>query len=333
VAAVRTGSAATSLHASVYYGAEIGSQLSGEAAPWSMTAVSDFASVAGKAPSIVAFNIPFMGCGTSCNYYQFPTTQMSSLRTYGAIPFLNWASMSSPLSVSEPGFRLAAVAAGTYDTYIRTFATEAKTWGHPFFLRFNWEMNGDWFPWAEAANGNTPGEYVAAWRHVHDIFISAGATNATWVWCPTADFARDMTGLSGLYPGARYVNWTCIDGYNFGTVQGNPSGWMTFDQIFSSTYRQIVKTIAPGKPMIIGEMASSEHGGSKAAWITSTLGEIPLNYPMVRGIIWFDSFDGTLDWPIETSPTATAAFQHGIADPLYATDTYTNLATSPIPPP
>jgi hypothetical protein len=317
----------------VYFGAQIGAQLSGTAAPWDMAAVSDFASVAGKAPSIVSMNLPFMGCSTSCDYYHFPTTQLSSLRTYGSIPFLNWASMSSPLSVNEPNFRLAAVAVGTYDSYIRAFATEAKTWGHPFFLRFNWEMNGDWFPWAEAANGNKPGDYAAAWRHVHDIFTSVGATNATWVWCPSADFLNNMTSLAELYPGAGYVNWTCIDGYNFGTAQGNPRGWLTFDQIFSSTYNQIVNTIAPGKPMIIGEMASTEQGGSKAAWITSALSEIPQHYPMVRGLIWFDVFDGKLDWPIETSTTATAAFRQSIADPLYTTNTYTNLTTSPIPPP
>jgi beta-mannanase len=30
-------------------------------------------------------------------------------------------------------------------------------------------MNGNWFSWSERTNVNQPGEYVAAWRHVHDI--------------------------------------------------------------------------------------------------------------------------------------------------------------------
>ena len=63
---------------------------------------------------------------------------------------------------------------GTYDGYIRYFAQKAKEWGHPFFLRFNWEMNGFWFPWSEGVNGNKSGEFVAAWRHVHDIFTAEG---------------------------------------------------------------------------------------------------------------------------------------------------------------
>ena len=38
-------------------------------------------------------------------------------------------------------------------------------------------MNGNWFPWSETRNGNSSGEYVAAWRHVRDIFRAEGVTN------------------------------------------------------------------------------------------------------------------------------------------------------------
>ena len=65
---------------------------------------------------------------------------------------------------------------GKYDSYIpQNVAEDARDWGHPFFLRFDWEMNGNWFPWSEGVNGNQSGEFVAAWRHVHDIFTSVGA--------------------------------------------------------------------------------------------------------------------------------------------------------------
>ena len=36
-------------------------------------------------------------------------------------------------------------------------------------------MNGWWWPWSEQLNGNNPGEFVAAWRHVHDIFVQQHA--------------------------------------------------------------------------------------------------------------------------------------------------------------
>jgi endoglucanase len=66
-----------------------------------------------------------------------------------------------------------------------------------------------------------------------------------------------------VYPGDAYVDWTCLDGYNWGSnPAGNLGGWQTFDQVYHSTYHDIVDTLAPTKPMIIGEMASTEYGGS-----------------------------------------------------------------------
>ena len=134
---------------------------------------------------------------------------------------------------NQPDFQLGDLIAGTYDAYIREFAEEARDWGHPFFLRFNWEMNGDWFPWCEGVHGNAPGEYVAAWRHVHDIFTAVGATNATWVWCPYADTEKRLRAdLRSLYPGDAYVDWTCLDGYNWGQNPVNPRPWRSFTEIF-----------------------------------------------------------------------------------------------------
>ena len=123
----------------------------------------------------------------------------------------------APGATTEPDFQLSDVIAGTYDAYIAQFAAEAQDWGHPFFLRFNWEMNGNWFPWSEGVNGNNPGEYVAAWRHVHDIFAAVGATNATWVWCPYADANKrsDSGTLGRSTPATRTSTgpaWTATTG-------------------------------------------------------------------------------------------------------------------------
>jgi len=325
----------------VLWGAEIGPQFTGTPAPWDMSAASDFQRTVGKAPSILAFNIPFEGCSPSCNYYAFPVQQFEAIRSYGSIPMLNWASMSSPLAVEEPSFRLAKVTHGAFDEYIRSFALAAKAWGHPFFLRFDWEMNGNWFPWAQGANGNNAADFVAAWRHVHDIFTSVGATNVTWVWCPNVDPYHEFGNLAALYPGNAYVDWTCLDGYNFGTragskkVGGMPTGgggWSTFNQIFSSTYSQIVNTIAPEKPLMIGEVASNEQGGSKAAWITDMFSQITSVYTGVDAMVWFDwAKDG--EWPIETSPASIAAFTQGIAAPTFTTNSFGELGGGVVQPP
>jgi beta-mannanase len=318
----------------LYWGATIGSHLTGDQAPWDMSAVTRFEEGAQKSASMVQFFQPFADCGHSpCSFYDFPLTPMESIRQHGAIPVLSWSSQSIPSSLNEPDFQLSDLIEGRYDSYIAEFATEARSWGHPFFLRFNWEMNGNWFPWSEGVNGNSAGQYVAAWRHVHDIFASVGATNATWVWCPFVDPGNTLQGIASLYPGDAYVDWSGLDGYNWGTNPASPRGWRSFDQLFEDSYRQIAETIAPSKPMMIGEVGSSEYGGSKASWIAETLAEVPVEYPQIRAFLWFDKFDDSMDWPIETSASATGAFAQGIQPPSYVGASYAGLGGGPIPPP
>ena len=141
-------------------------------------------------------------------------------------------------------------------------------------------MNGNWFPWSEGVNGNQPGEFVAAWRHVHDIFDRGRApTNVTWVWCPNVDPDSTCSDLASLYPGDDYVDWTGLDGYNWGTNPAKPDRWRSFDRALQPTYNEIADTIAPSKPMMIGEIGSTEYGGSKASWIKEALAADPDRLP------------------------------------------------------
>jgi mannan endo-1,4-beta-mannosidase len=315
----------------LYWGAWIGDQLTGGQAPWDMSAVSKFEQMTGKPMSLIHFSAPFADCSSSCSFYKFPTSSMQSIRDHGSIPFFSWASQATPASIDQPDFQLSDVIAGRYDSYIREFAEGARDWGHPFFLRFNWEMNGNWFEWSEGVNGNQPGEYVAAWRHVHDIFTQVGATNATWVWCPNVDPENQFQDLSSLYPGDAYVDWTGLDGYNSGTDPARSDHWRTFDQLYADTYQEITEEIAPTKPLVIAEVSSSEQGGSKAAWIDEALSSIPAQYSKVGALLWFEKYDSGMDWPIETSSAATSAFASAIQNPIYQGNSYSNLDASPIP--
>jgi glycosyl hydrolase family 26 len=316
----------------LYWGATIGPQLDGAAPPWNMGAVSKFESLVGKGLSVLAFSSPFADCSNApCSYFPFPRLAMEELRQRGTIPMLTWASQSVPSSLEEPQFQLANIARGDFDPYIREFAQQAAEWRRPFFLRLNPEMNGFWFPWSEGVNGNGPGQFVAAWRHIYEIFRSAGATNATFVWCPNVDFERRLTPLARLYPGDAYVNWTCLDGFNWGAT-ANSSGWMTFNHIYRSTYKRVAR-IAPHKPMLIGEVASDNRGGSKSNWITNMLRIIPARYPKVRGVLWYDELDQGMHWPLEKSPSATRAFARGISRKIYRPNVFSELPPGPVRPP
>jgi hypothetical protein len=317
-----------------YWGAWIGDQLTGESPPWDMSAVDRFSELAGKAPSLIEFSAPFSECeGSACRPDHFPGEEMTAIRNFGAIPFFSWGSQSIPLEGAlDPPFSLSNLIAGDYDAYLTEFAEAARAWGHPFFLRFDWEMNGNWFPWAEGVNGNQPGQFVAAWRHVHDIFTAVGATNVSWVWCPYAYPTGTPAALRRSYPGNAYVDWTCLDGYNWGKNAVNPHPWRGFDSLFKHAYDQVVHKVAPKKPMLLGEIASGGSGRAKAAWIADMFAELRTAYRRIRGLIWFDQVDRGVQWPIESSQASRKAFAKGIRREQFKTNEFQDLS-GPIRPP
>jgi beta-mannanase len=206
--------------------------------------------------------------------------------------------------INQPAYCLANIIAGHFDAYITKWAQDSKAWGHPYFLRFAHEMNGNWYPWSEQVNGNRAGQYVQAYRHVHDIFSAQGATNVTWVWSPDVVY-NGSTPLSELYPGSSYVDWIGMDGYNWSIVQGHQ--WQSFNQVFGRTYNNILN-MSTGKPLMVAETASAEIGGNKAAWILNAYdSQIPHVFPAIRAVIWFNETKET-DWRIESSPSTRAAF-------------------------
>ena len=324
-----TFSNGTASSTKIYWGANIqGSYYGYSSPPWDWRPVDTFDSHTGKNISLLGLGANW---GSSTN--TFPTSAMQTVRDHGMIPFYDWASMNSGGGASESEFQLSDIINGNYDSYITQFAKDAKAWGHPFFLRFDWEMNlKGTFPWVEAVNGNSSGQYVQMWRHVHDIFTSVGANNVTWVWCPNAEYTGSLKPLSSLYPGDAYVDWTCIDAYNWGTNPWYPDVWQTFTGAFGPTYSNIHGTIAPSKPLIVGETSSTEYGGSKAAWITDMLGTaLPVTFPGIKGFMWFNWKDKA-DWPIETSSSAQSAFAAGIKSSYYASNDFASLGGTTIQP-
>src|SRR5207253_2783842 len=83
------------------------------------------------------------------------------------------------------------------------------------FIRWAWEMNGDWHPWGGADNGGDPASFVSAWRHIHDIFAAHHATNVAWVWGPNWNSNPDTSwnDVSRYDPGDDYVDWVGVSGY------------------------------------------------------------------------------------------------------------------------
>ncbi len=305
---------------SVYYGVYVPGWLT------DLSRVAQFEADAGKSAAIVMW---YQGWGVTDGSQNFQPVWMDNVRSHGAIPLVTWEPWLYTAGAHQPDYALRRIIAGAFDAYITAWADASKAWGHPYFLRFAAEMNGNWFPWSEQTNGNVAGEYVAAWRRVHDLFVARGATNVTWVWSPNVEYGGSAP-LAGLYPGDAYVDWLGMDGYNWGSGFAGKS-WQSFADVFQATYDALTQ-LSP-KPLMIAETASAEVGGDKAAWIADALGtQIPHRFPRIRAVGWFNERKET-DWRIESSSAAQAAFTAAVAAPTYATNTYGALRASPIPPP
>jgi hypothetical protein len=320
--------------ATVYWGAYVaGAQYARTDAPWDFSSLGAFEAGVRKKVSMLEWGQAWYECSTSCGLRPFRADLMEKVRRHGAIPLLSWDSKHEGTEASDPEFKLSAIISGRYDSFLRAWASGARRWGHPFFLRFDWEMNTNRVPYSEHSNGNRPGEFVRMWRHVHDVFAEVGARNVTWVWCPNVDYATAVHPLSSLYPGDRYVDWTCLDGYNWGTNPADPQGWRSFEEVFGPTYALITRTIAPSKPLMVGETGCSEFGGSKAGWIADMLTrELPDKFAKVKAFAWFNKNADGMDWIIESSPAARASFARGIGLARYASNRFARLGTTPIRP-
>ncbi len=294
-----------------------------------------------KKMSIIAWGAPWeYPAGTML---PFQKSYFDNVRNHGSIPLLDWSSMA-PGGPAQPKYKLSNITRGDFDAFITQWAKDAKAWNHPFFLRFDWEMNGNWqFPWSAQLNGNTPTDYINAWRHVRTIFNTVGANNVTWVWAPNIS-TWNTVPMSQVYPGSSYVDWIGLDGYNWAGYQGMP--WEWFGQIISGdtklvpnskdSYTEITK-LAPGKPLIISEFATVEAGDDgtyKAWWITDALTSAIINrYPAIKAVVWFNWDAGAgLTWPVETSVLSQLSFASAMSNPTYLSNVFSNLGNGKIPP-
>jgi len=218
----------------------------------------------------------------------------------GRIPLVNWEPSTATGAVDFD-----KIIAGDYDAAIHARAIGAKALGHKFFLDFAAEMNGD-----EGWGGNNPQRYIAGYRHIHDIFVAEGASNVVWIWAPNVTDIPGGPPAQAYYPGDAYVDWTGVDGYNWGTSDPNFE-WQELSQVFQDIYPTLA---AFRKPIFIGEMASDEVGGSKAAWIGNIVPTLQTTFPMIRGFVWFD-IAKERQWQINSSPAALAAYHAMASDP------------------
>jgi hypothetical protein len=248
----------------------------------------------------------------------FPLRAIETIDRLGSVPMVTWepwvkdfdSSLRSNLpSVAEREYAsLAAVAHGDYDFYITPWAVDAARYGKPILLRFAHEMNDPYrYPWGPQ-NGNRPGDFIAAWKHVHLIFQKMNATNVLWVWSPHIS----MPWFEYYYPGPEWVDWIGSGTLNYGDA-APWSRWWTFHQILEKAYPVLTKL---ERPIMITEFGSLTSGGNASQWYADAFRDLHDKYAGVRSVVFFNqAHDVTLsteplDWSVVQSAGTTTVVRN-----------------------
>jgi hypothetical protein len=289
-----------------------------DAPPSNLAAVRSLGTSVGKQPGIVMWYPNWSGPYADVRYAR---ASVDAVLARGAVPMLTWMTRdpSSTDVATSLTFSNAAIAAGSKDSYITSFARGLKTAKGLVYIRLDHEMNGVWYPWSPGQGTSTAANFIAMWRHVHDIFVREGATNVRWVWSPNVN-CGGCTPMSQVYPGDAYVDWAALDGYNYGTTDGHQ--WQTFDQVYKASYAAI--RAVTKKRLMIAEIGTVERGPrtgqTKAAWIADAMTAIRLRYPAFRAFVWFEQNNGSgQDFRIRSAAANVTAFRKAIAPADFVT--------------
>ncbi|MCD0451080.1 beta-mannanase [Actinocorallia sp. API 0066] len=254
------------------------------------TGLKTFARLAGKKANLVPIYSEFDDL--------YPAEKVSSLWAGGALPLVVWEPYKSTLR---------DIAAGVRDVHVHTFAEAVRALDIPVVLSFGHEMNGHWYPWG--TKKATAEEYIAAYRHVHDVFTRVGATNAIWLWSPNVLINNSMR-LRPYFPGAAYVDWVGPIGY---FEWSNDS--RSFEELFGPPIKAMRKFT--DLPVLIPETAAPPTV-NKPGHIADLYAEIARRDDII-GVVWFN-IKKERDWRVNSSRTSLNAFRKAVADPVWSFD-------------
>jgi len=298
-----------------------------EQAPFNWATFDATSSKVGVSPNMVGY---FSGWDET-----FRANAVTRSWQQGRMPMMTWESRPIDAgndTVNAPAYSLPNIIRGDFDSYLHQYAKDIVATGLPLAIRLDHEMNGVWYPWSEtdgqgnSINGNSAGDYVKMWRHVHDVFQQEGANNlVVWVWAPNIVNNLPATHkapgyLESLYPGDAYVDWVGLSGYLRPPYK--PDNDFSFDYTFKASLNELRSITS--KPIILAEVGASETEGHKAAWITSFFQALakPENDDII-GFSWFnlavtsyvEGVRATNDWRIDSRADSLSAFITGLTRP------------------
>lgn len=241
---------------------------------------------------------------------EFPEKSLQAVYAKGAIPMITlepWTNLFPEFfqdsSLHNNQKVMKAIVEGKFDRYLNAYAGKMKELEKPVFLRFAHEPDNPQYPWS-LSGGNSPEEYVQAWRYVVRLFREEGAENVLWVWNPWKN-----ENMDAYYPGGDYVDWIGITGLNYGLAAGDKL-WHSFATLYEPYRYKIAfaeDVSMMKKPVMIAEFGTTAYGGDQVGWINDALYDIRNRYPEIHSLVFFYS-EQDKNWATDWRPFPEAQF-------------------------
>ena len=279
-----------------------------------------FEAIAGKKPVWVYLSQNWM------NGIVFPAEAVKLISSRGAVPFIRLMNRSSFAgNQPEPKFSLKKIASGAFDAPLRAWADGAKASRVPMMIEFGTEVNGDWFSWNGAWNGDKAGAklFKASYRRIVRLFREQGASNVTWCFHVSAQGSPNArwNRMASYYPGDDVVDWIGVSIYGAQTKDERSSA---FVQKFDPAYKELCR-LSASKPLAIFEFGINEGASpvSKPDWLSQFFKAMDgQRYPRIKAIaVWherWENADGSAtDLRIDSSKEVRELFRREIAPSRY----------------
>lgn len=225
--------------------------------------------------------------------------------------------------VQERRVAWSAVAAGAYDARLRAQAKGIASLGAPVLLTFDHEPDQP-----DHTTQGAPAQFVAAWRHVHDLFEAAGVTNVTWVWVVTGQLGQEQLAAK-FWPGNTYVDWISWEAYDpNGCRTGSPDSThvQTFAESALPFYDWLHSHggqvgIDARKPMMISEAGAALYGtdiGAAADWYRE-MAVVLRQHPQIQAIgLWDRPGIEACRYNFDHYPLVVQALAQALRSPPFA---------------
>jgi hypothetical protein len=206
-----------------------------------------------------------------------PLERVSALAVsrHARTPLLGW----KPLRLDGSIVPWPSIASGSEDARLKAMATRLKALPKRVFLTFAHQ------PELQVANGHgTAGDYVLAYRHIHDVFAKLGVTNVVWVWSMTS--APKWTSLhTQLYPGDGYVDWLAFD---VGDATCGPRSSSRSLADLTRPFHDWVAARHPGKPVMATGYGQARHPAAAPApeRLAADLSTLTAQRPEIQALVF-----------------------------------------------